>query len=129
MSQRSRTTSQAKNQVTSHSFSTKVSKDAPSGVKTEATIEWDIDQQTILKQAAASLIIMQQALYRASGQIPAKASLKASEIIKAKGELRGAPKALTAEQIVAKATQDKDVLRKVLQAAGLTEQAIKKALA
>jgi 2-hydroxychromene-2-carboxylate isomerase len=116
------------NAITSHKFSTKVNKDAATGIETQATIEWDVSQDIILAQAARSLVIDQQALYRISGTIPTKATLKASEILAAKKAARGAPKVLTQEQLVSKATENPEVLRAVLLAAGLTEAQITKHL-
>lgn len=62
-------------------IATKVSKNEKESHKTELTIQWDIDQAAVVALAQKSVVIMQQAIYRESGKIPATDTIKVSELM------------------------------------------------
>ena len=100
-----------------YTFSTKVNKDAQSK-ETKITLEWDVDQDTILRLASRAVIIEQQAIYRISGSIPAEDKVKVSEVLAAKKASR---KPMSKEELVKKSLENPEVLASTMAALGMSK--------
>lgn len=106
------------NTFTQVEMSTKLNKDQEVGKKTKLSLEWDVDQETILRLAARAVVIEQQAIYRISGSIPAEDKVKVSEVLAAKKASR---KPMSKEELVKKSLENPEVLASTMAALGMSK--------
>ena len=104
------------NNQTSHVIKTKLTKNQAEPSKTELVIEWDATEEQLRELATRSVVIAVQSNYRAAENIPAKDTVKVSELFT---RTPRTAKAMTPEAIANKAKADPaflEELKKLLKA-------------